>query len=169
MRILLFGFVVFIIWSFFSVWLYLGEIRPVMNEPVAVQAEAEAGTIVADTLPEPAVVPPADMVVYFEFDSYLFIPRSQDEAGLKEMLSWLDTEKGSALTITGHTDSRGSDSYNNRLGMKRAEAVAGYLYEKGADTARIITLSRGETEPADNSAGDEARAMNRRTVITINK
>jgi outer membrane protein OmpA-like peptidoglycan-associated protein len=74
-----------------------------------------------------------------------------------------------ALTveIIGHADSQGDPDTNDRLATQRAEAAKAYLVSKGIDGARLLVISKGDTEPlADNSTA-EGRAINRRVSFTI--
>jgi outer membrane protein OmpA-like peptidoglycan-associated protein len=67
----------------------------------------------------------------------------------------------------GHTDSTGSDAYNEDLSKRRADAVADYLALRGVSRARIATIGYGERYPVADNATDEGRARNRRVEIKI--
>ena len=75
------------------------------------------------------------------------------------------------VSVEGHTDSRGSDTYNQALSERRAEAVAGYLIGQGVDAGRLDTVGMGESDPvesnenADGSDNPEGRQTNRRVVL----
>ncbi|HHJ19937.1 MAG TPA: OmpA family protein, partial [Gammaproteobacteria bacterium] len=72
-----------------------------------------------------------------------------------------------AIRIVGHTDSRGSDEYNQILSEKRAEAVSNYLNAQGVSLSRITTVGMGESQPiADNSTAS-GRSQNRRVEIFL--
>jgi len=77
------------------------------------------------------------------------------------------------VTIEGHTDSIGSDAYNQRLSERRAAAVKQYLVSKGVGADRLTTVGRGEKDPvAPNTTPDgkdnpEGRAMNRRAELKV--
>ena len=72
-------------------------------------------------------------------------------------------QKNYAIRIIGHTDSKGSDEYNMKLGMRRAISVRNKLVEFGLDPARIIGVeSMGEREPVATNETDEGRFENRR-------
>lgn len=66
------------------------------------------------------------------------------------------------IEVQGHTDSRGSDSYNLRLSQARAEAVRQYLIEQGIDASRMTAVGYGETQPIETNATAAGRAANRR-------
>jgi len=76
------------------------------------------------------------------------------------------------VTIEGHTDSIGSDSYNQRLSERRAQAVKAYLVSKGVAASRLETVGKGEQEPVapntkDGKDNPQGRAMNRRAELKI--
>jgi OOP family OmpA-OmpF porin len=73
-----------------------------------------------------------------------------------------------SVTIVGHTDSVGSDAYNEQLSMRRANAVKNYLLDKGVDPRLLSTSGMGESQPVADNSTDEGRAQNRRVEITIN-
>ncbi|MDO1500605.1 OmpA family protein [Winogradskyella maritima] len=71
------------------------------------------------------------------------------------------------ITVEGHTDSIGSNAYNQGLGMRRAQAVKDYLVSKGLSENLITITSEGETEPVASNNTDAGRAQNRRSEVTI--
>lgn len=79
---------------------------------------------------------------------------------------WLRARPGVRMTIIGHTDLVGSNSYNNRLGLRRARAVLRYLTRKGVSRRRLAAIaSRGEREPVVQT--EERERRNRRTITTV--
>lgn len=71
------------------------------------------------------------------------------------------------IDVYGHTDSDGSDAYNQTLSERRAQSVAGYLVSHGVQSARIATRGFGETQPIASNATEEGKAANRRVEIKI--
>jgi outer membrane protein OmpA-like peptidoglycan-associated protein len=71
------------------------------------------------------------------------------------------------IVTAGHTDSKGSDSYNQLLSERRATTVAGYLRHKGVVEARLETIGFGETQPLADNGTAEGRALNRRVEISL--
>jgi len=71
------------------------------------------------------------------------------------------------IEVAGHTDSSGSDQYNQQLSEKRANAVAQYLSAQGVPAARMVTVGAGESHPVASNDTPEGRAQNRRVEITI--
>ena len=71
------------------------------------------------------------------------------------------------VDIAGHTDSDGSDSYNQTLSLQRAQSVASYLGQQGVDTRRFNVLGYGESQPIASNANEAGKALNRRVEIYI--
>jgi len=71
------------------------------------------------------------------------------------------------IEVAGHTDSTGSDSYNQTLSERRASNVAAYLSGQGVPAARMVTVGAGEAHPVASNDTEEGRAQNRRVEITI--
>ncbi|KJH87407.1 MULTISPECIES: OmpA family protein [Pseudomonas] len=121
---------------------------------------------------EPVVVKEETIVVrdvHFEFNKATLT--STDKEVLNTIATRLKQETSTAqLSVTGHTDSVGSDAYNQKLSEKRANAVVQYLIDSGVPRASFVSVSgAGESQPvADNKTAD-GRAMNRRTEIKINR
>ncbi len=73
----------------------------------------------------------------------------------------------SIVDVTGHTDSDGSDSYNQQLSERRAVNVAQYLVQQGTDQRRYYVVGAGETQPIASNATSQGKAQNRRVEIRI--
>jgi outer membrane protein OmpA-like peptidoglycan-associated protein len=166
MRILITGFIVFVIWSVFATWLYVDKLSA-MKEPVTVQAAPGTHTNVADSLALTNEVMPEDLKIYFEFDKVQFTPDPQIDISIADYKTWLEKNPASNLSVTGHTDPVGTPVYNQDLGMKRARAIQNYLVEKGIPSVRIITESKGESQPLGDNLTEEGRAQNRRGEISV--
>ena len=67
----------------------------------------------------------------------------------------------------GHTDAVGSDAYNQKLSVKRAEAVKAYLVSKGIEKNRVYTEGKGEKQPVADNKTSEGRAKNRRVEVEV--
>lgn len=85
---------------------------------------------------------------------------------LSQAVSVLRSNPHVGITIVGHTDSRGSDEYNQGLSERRAESVRGFLAERGISNDRMRTEGRGESSPIASNDTSEGRAENRRVEIT---
>lgn len=73
----------------------------------------------------------------------------------------------SVVHVVGHTDSVGSDAYNQRLSEQRAEAVVSYFASVGVQRERLRAEGRGETEPRDTNATEAGRQLNRRVELYV--
>ena len=71
------------------------------------------------------------------------------------------------IEVAGHTDSTGSEQYNQSLSERRAATVAQYLEAKGVATQRILTVGMGESRPVADNSTPEGRQANRRVEITM--
>jgi outer membrane protein OmpA-like peptidoglycan-associated protein len=169
MRILITGSIVFVIWAFFSTWLFVDVLRPALKKPVPVVAAPETIDNVADSLAKIYALMPKDLVIWHDFDKARLIPDPEMEASLEEFKSWLDKYPESKLLVIGHTDLVGTPEYNQALGLERAQAAQKFLESKGFPASRVIVTSKGETEPAAGYITADERAKNRRTVISIKK
>ena len=99
----------------------------------------------------------------FDFDKSVLKPagkQSIDDAVAK--MKNVDVE---IVIATGHTDSVGTDAYNQKLSERRATSVKEYMVSKGIAAAKITTLGKGETQPVATNKTKEGRAKNRRVDI----
>lgn len=101
----------------------------------------------------------------FDFDRAEL--RSESRETLSLIAGILFTSEDFAITITGHTDARGSDEYNQRLSERRARAVADYLIGAGLSSERFTVEGLGKAYPVDTGDSDEAHARNRRVELGI--
>lgn len=170
MRILIIGFIVFVIWSLFSVWLYVNKIKPIKNDQDIMHQITESQTIVADTAVQSEALLPNDLTIYFDFDDAGFKNDLQTDTSVVEFKTWLNKHPESMLSITGHTDIIGTSEYNQTLGFKRARTIQKYLESRGINADKMILDSKGKDQPIIvDQTTEEGRAKNRRVVITINK
>ena len=86
---------------------------------------------------------------------------------LNKIASVIRQHDKTSVEVIGHTDSRGSEEYNQRLSERRAEAVANYLIGRGVDPSRITTSGRGESEPRATNSTEAGRQLNRRVEIFL--
>lgn len=100
----------------------------------------------------------------FAFDSSTIEP--QYYAELNELATVLKANPDLRVRLDGHTDSVGSDAYNEGLSQRRADAVRDYLVQQGIDADRLGTKGFGEVQPAYPNDTESNRAANRRTEIT---
>ena len=105
--------------------------------------------------------------ILFEFDSYEL--SGSAEPVLKKVLRVIQEYPGNAVVIEGHTDNKGTDSYNQTLSENRAESVKDWLVSSGGDSGRLQAIGYGESKPVASNETDEGRGKNRRVEITIKK
>lgn len=87
-------------------------------------------------------------------------------AALDKQVDWLKEHDGVRMTVTGHTDLVGPDTYNQRLGLRRAQAVVRYMTSRGISRSRLDAVeSRGEQDPVVETQDRERR--NRRAVTSV--
>jgi len=103
--------------------------------------------------------------ITFAYDSASVQPQFQNT--LNQVAATLANYEKTYIDVYGHTDSDGSDAYNQSLSERRATAVANYLTGRGVATARIATQGFGETQPIADNATAEGKAANRRVEIKI--
>ncbi|MEM7497357.1 MAG: OmpA family protein [Pseudomonadota bacterium] len=102
--------------------------------------------------------------VTFDFNRSTLKPEAR--RALDQQAAWLMANEGTLMAVVGHTDLVGSESYNNRLGLRRAQRVVNYLIAKGVDRDRLEAVeSRGESDPVVQTQEREER--NRRTVTVV--
>lgn len=130
------------------------------------------GALVAAKSTKPAEVPAAvaQKVTYaadafFNFDKATLKP--QGRATLDKFVNDIRGVRIETIISTGHTDSTGPAAYNQRLSLRRANAVKNYLVMKGVPANMIVVEGRGETQPKVSNATREGRAQNRRVEIEV--
>jgi outer membrane protein OmpA-like peptidoglycan-associated protein len=103
--------------------------------------------------------------VTFDTDSTVIKPGFRDT--LDTLAASLNKYPNSLIDVYGHTDSTGSDAYNQTLSENRARVVADYLVSRGVNQARIRSTGFGKTQPVASNDTPEGRAANRRVEIKI--
>jgi len=92
---------------------------------------------------------------------------SSAEANLDKLVNVLKEYPDTNIEVQGHTDSQGSESYNESLSQRRATSVSNYLRNKGVASARLTTKGYGESAPVAGNETEEERAQNRRVTFLI--
>lgn len=147
------------------------------NWTPATAAEGCDGALVkaAEAAPAPAPVAPAPAAVaskvtfaadaFFDFDKSVLKP--EGKAKLDDLASKVQGINLEVIVAVGHTDSVGSDAYNQKLSERRAQAVKAYLESKGIDKSRVYTEGKGEKQPVADNKTKDGRAQNRRVEIEV--
>lgn len=136
--------------------------------PVAPRAvEAPPAPAPAPAAPQ---APAASKVTYaadafFDFDKATLKPAGK--AKLDDLVGKVKGINLEVIIAVGHTDNVGSDVYNQKLAVKRAESVKAYLVSKGIEKNRIYTEGKGEKQPVADNKTTEGRAKNRRVEIEV--
>ena len=139
-------------------------------------AQAAAATPAAPAAtpaaPAPAAKPAvaASKVTYaadafFDFDKSVLKP--EGKAKLDDLVGKIQGINLEVIIAVGHTDSVGSDAYNQKLSVRRAESVKAYLVSKGIEKNRVYTEGKGEKQPVADNKTKEGRAKNRRVEIEV--
>jgi OOP family OmpA-OmpF porin len=121
--------------------------------------------------PAPAAQKPAAAKVtyaadtFFDFDKSVVKPAGK--AKLDDLIAKVKGINLEVIIAVGHTDSVGSDAYNQKLSVRRAEAVKAYLVSKGIEKNRVYTEGKGEKQPVADNKTKEGRAKNRRVEIEV--
>jgi len=102
---------------------------------------------------------------FFDFDKAVLKP--EGKAKLDDVASKVQGINLEVVIAVGHTDSIGTDAYNQKLSVRRAEAVKAYLVNKGIDKSRVYTEGKGEAQPVADNKTKEGRAKNRRVEIEV--
>ena len=93
--------------------------------------------------------------------------KPQLRAVLDPFVSSLQGDPSAQITIVGHTDSTGSDAFNNKLSIERADSVRDYIVTRGVAAGRVAAAGRGDREPIADNNTEAGRAKNRRVEIFL--
>lgn len=105
---------------------------------------------------------PKDIIVYFDYNKSEFDTKSGKS--LNEVVKTIKNFDGT-ITLVGHTDSKGSDQYNQNLSVRRANTVKKLFIKNGVKTNKIKVSGKGETSPVATNDTEEGRAKNRRVEV----
>jgi OmpA-OmpF porin, OOP family len=125
--------------------------KPPAPKPAPAKPTSEKVTFAADT--------------FFDFDRAVIKP--DGKARLDDLVNKIRGITLEVVIAVGHTDSIGSDAYNMKLSLRRAEAVKAYLVSRGIAPNRIYTEGKGERQPIADNRTREGRAKNRRVEIEV--
>lgn len=164
--------------DFYSISLVYKLGKPAYARPVSYIApptpapvmEPAPAPVVRNVPPPPRPQPVSEKVTFsaealFDFDKSIVKPAGKQ--ALDDLLSKLQGMNTEVMITVGHTDSIGSDDYNQKLSIRRAEAVKAYLITKGIDASRVYTEGKGETQPIADNKTSEGRAKNRRVTVEV--
>jgi OOP family OmpA-OmpF porin len=139
--------------------------------PAAPAARPAAPAPAPAARPAPAPQPPAATKVTYAADAFFDFDKSvlkaEGKAKLDDLVGKVKDINLEVIIAVGHTDSVGTDAYNQRLSVRRSEAVKAYLVSKGIEKNRVYTEGKGEKQPVADNKTSEGRAKNRRVEIEV--
>ena len=155
-----------------------GAIAPVAAAPapVAVVAPvvvAPAPAPVAAPAPAPAAPPAGAAAVKVTYAADAFfaansaVLKAAGKAKLDDLVGKVQGINLEVIVAVGHTDSKGNDASNQKLSVRRAEAVKAYLVSKGIEKNRVYTEGKGSKQPVADNKTAEGRAKNNRVEIEV--
>jgi OOP family OmpA-OmpF porin len=117
-----------------------------------------------------APVPTSEKVTFaadafFDFDKAIL--KSEAKVKLDDMTSKLKDMNLEVIVAVGHTDSVGTDEYNQKLSVRRSDAVKAYIISRGIDAKRVFSEGKGEKQPVADNKTKDGRAKNRRVEIEV--
>ena len=150
-----------------------GALKPVVEiAPPPPPAPAPAPVAPPAPAPAPVVapVPSSEKVTYaadafFDFDKAILKPEAKTK--LDDLVSKTKEINLEVIIAVGHTDSVGTDAYNDKLSVRRAEAIKTYLTSKGVEANRVYTEGKGKKQPVADNKTAEGRSKNRRVEIEV--
>lgn len=134
--------------------------------PAAAPAPAPAPRAAAPA-PAPAAATKVTYAADTFFDFNKSVLKADGKAKLDDLAGKVKAINLEVIIAVGHTDSVGSDAYNQKLSVKRADAVKAYLITKGIEKNRVYTEGKGEKQPVADNKTDAGRSKNRRVEIEV--
>jgi OOP family OmpA-OmpF porin len=131
--------------------------------PAQALAECEGGKMAKATKVAVVAKEAYDADAFFDFDKSTLKPRGK--ASLDKLAEDMKGDDIQVIVATGHTDSTGTDAYNQALSERRAEAVKAYLITRGVDGQKIVAQGKGEKKPVSDNVTEAGRAENRHVIV----
>lgn len=145
-----------------------GELAPkVAPAPAPVAAPAPAPAPAAPKAPAAPVSEKVTFAADTFFDFNKAVLKADGKAKLEDLVSKLKGMNLEVVIAVGHTDSVGSDAYNQKLSIRRAEAVKAFMVSKGIEANRVYTEGKGKKQPVADNKTAEGRAKNRRVELEV--
>jgi OOP family OmpA-OmpF porin len=139
--------------------------------PKVAPAAPAAAPAPAPVAAKPAPVPVAAAKVTYAADAFFdfnkAVVKPEGKAKLDDLVGKVKGINLEVIIAVGHTDSVGTDAYNQTLSVKRSEAVKAYLVSKGIEKNRVYTEGKGEKQPVADNKTAEGRSKNRRVEIEV--
>ena len=139
--------------------------------PKAAAPVAKAAPAPAPKAAAPAPAPAAATKVTYAADAFFDFDKSvlkaEGKAKLDDLVGKVKGINLEVIIAVGHTDSVGADAYNQKLSVKRSDAVKAYLVSKGIEKNRVYTEGKGEKQPVADNKTSAGRSKNRRVEIEV--
>ena len=139
--------------------------------PAAMAPKPAPAPVASAPKPAPAPPPPAATKVTYAADAFFDTDKSvlkpEGKAKLDDLTGKVKAINLEVIIAVGHTDTDGSDAYNQKLSVARSEAVKAYLVSKGIEKNRVYTEGKGEKQPVADNKTKEGKAKNRRVEIEV--
>ena len=135
--------------------------------PAPAAAAPRAAAPAARPAPPPAAATKVTYAADTFFDFNKSVLKADGKAKLDDLAGKVKAINLEVIIAVGHTDSAGSDAYNQKLSVKRADAVKAYLITKGIEKNRVYTEGKGEKQPVADNKTDAGRSKNRRVEIEV--
>jgi OOP family OmpA-OmpF porin len=139
---------------------------PAAPAPAAAPAPKAAAPAAAPA-PAPAAATKVTYAAdaFFDFDKSVL--KAEGKAKLDDLVGKVKGINLEVIIAVGHTDSVGADAYNQKLSVKRSDAVKAYLVSKGIEKNRVYTEGKGEKQPVADNKTSAGRSKNRRVEIEV--
>jgi len=137
------------------------------EEQTVALVETVEPTPVAQSEPEPMAEPVrVELDVKFDFDRA--VVKQDSMSDIQDLADFMKQYGQTSTVVGGHTDSVGTDAYNQRLSERRANAVRDVLVNQhGLDASRVDAVGYGESRPVADNSTEEGRAINRRVEAEV--
>lgn len=137
------------------------------EEQTVALVETAEPTPVAQSEPEPMAEPVrVELDVKFDFDRA--VVKQDSMSDIQDLADFMKQYGQTSTVVEGHTDSVGTDAYNQRLSERRANAVRDVLVNQhGLDASRVDAVGYGESRPVADNSTEEGRAINRRVEAEV--
>ena len=135
--------------------------------PAAAPAPAPRAAAPAAPAQPPAAATKVTYAADAFFDFNKSVLKAEGKAKLDDLVGKVKGINLEVIIAVGHTDAVGSDAYNQKLSVKRSDAVKAYLVSKGIEKNRVYTEGKGEKQPVADNNTAAGRAKNRRVEIEV--
>ena len=146
--------------------------KTVLNSAYAAASNAKPVTVDAQTVNqifgsalEAQPTPPKAYLLYFKSDSLTLVPESK--SAFEQVFADVASRKASEIVVTGHTDTLGDKTYNDKLSLQRAKEVSKLFSARGIPPDAIVAAGRGERELLIPTGDQVSEPRNRRVEITV--